>query len=55
MLVIIYTGAVLVPFMIVAALAQVVLFGLEGAVWLATGARTPVPVIGPTILARRRP
>jgi hypothetical protein len=55
MLVIIYTGVFLVPFMIVAALGQVVLLVLEGTVWLATGARAPAPVIGPTILARRRP
>lgn len=55
MVVIIYTGAVLSPVMIVAAIGQVVLLVLEGAVWLATGARAPAPVIGPTILARRRP
>lgn len=55
MLVITYTGAVLTPFMIVAALGQVVLLALEGALWLVTGARAPAPVIGPTILARRRP
>ena len=54
MLVIIYTGAVLAPFMVVAAVGQVVLLVLEGAVWLATGARAPAPVIGPTILARRQ-
>jgi hypothetical protein len=55
MLIIISTGAVFAPFMLVAAIGQVVLLVLEGTVWLATGARAPAPVIGPTILARRRP
>ena len=55
MLIIIYTAAVFTPVMIVAALGQVVLLVPEGAVWLATGRRTPAPVIGPTILAQRRP
>lgn len=55
MLIIIYSGAVLAPFMAVAAIGQAALLVLEGAVWLATGARGPAPVIGPTILARRRP
>lgn len=55
MIVIVYAGAVFVPFILGAAVAQLVLLLAEGAVWLLTGLRGPVPVIGPTILARRTP
>ncbi|MEO6943323.1 MAG: DUF1353 domain-containing protein [Lacisediminihabitans sp.] len=55
MIVIVYTGAVFAPFILSAALAELVLLLAEGIVWLVGGRRGPVPVIGPTILARRRP
>lgn len=55
MLVIIHAGVFLAPFVVVAFLAQLVLAIMESTVWLATGRRGPAPVIGPTILAQRRP
>jgi hypothetical protein len=55
MVVIVYAGAVFVPFILGAVVAQFVLLLAEGIVWLLAGLRGPVPVIGPTILARRRP
>lgn len=55
MIVIVYAGAVFAPFILSAAIAQLVLVLAEGAVWLLTGLRGPVPVIGPTVLARRTP
>lgn len=55
MIVIVYAGAVFAPFILSAAIAQLVLLLVEGVVWLLAGRRGPVPVIGPTILARRTP
>lgn len=55
MIVIVYAGVVFAPFILGAVVAQFVLLLAEGIVWLLAGLRGPVPVIGPTILARRRP
>ena len=55
MIVIVYAGAVFAPFILGAVVAQFVLLLAEGIVWLLAGLRGPAPVIGPTILARRRP
>ncbi len=54
MIVIVYMGAIFAPFILIAAVAEFLLLLVEGAVWLLAGRRGPVPVIGPTILARRR-
>lgn len=50
-----YAGAFLAPFMLAGFLGQVLLWILEGVGWLVTGARTPPPRIGPTVMARRQP
>ncbi|MEO7122831.1 MAG: DUF1353 domain-containing protein [Lacisediminihabitans sp.] len=55
MIVVMYAGAVFAPFILTAAIAEVLLLLVEGVVWLLGGRRGPVPVIGPTILARRTP
>ena len=50
-----YAGVFLAPFLLAGILGQVVLWALEAAGWLVTGARTPPPQIGPTVMARRHP
>jgi len=55
MLVVVYAGAVFAPFILTAFIAQFLLVLVEGVVWLLAGRRSPVPLLGPTILARHRP
>ncbi|WP_349904379.1 DUF1353 domain-containing protein [Parafrigoribacterium humi] len=55
MIVVVYAGAIFAPFILAAFIAQFFLLLVEGVVWLLAGRRSPVPVLGPTILARHRP
>lgn len=55
MIVIVYVGALFAPFILSAAIAELLLLLAESVVWLLGGRRGPAPIIGPTILARRRP